>query len=84
VGADPFVILSDLAEFTHLVTTAKLADGVPRGQALSDLEKAKAEEFAELNSLKRVLEMGRERLRRLQPLNLLAMVHLLRNTVAGR
>ena len=27
VGADPFVILSDLAEFTHLVTTAKLADG---------------------------------------------------------
>jgi len=47
VGADPFVILSDLAEFTHLVTTAKLADGVPRGQALSDLEKAKAEEFAE-------------------------------------
>ena len=52
VGADPFVILSDLAEFTHLVTTAKLADGVPRGQALSDLEKAKAEEFAENLSIR--------------------------------
>ena len=52
VGADPFVILSDLAVFTHLVTTAKLADGVPRGQALSDLEKAKAEEFAENLSIR--------------------------------
>lgn len=45
-GADPMVILADLADFTHLVTTAKLAGGVPAGQALSDLEKTKAEEFA--------------------------------------
>ncbi|MEP3524972.1 MAG: DNA polymerase III subunit gamma/tau [Hyphomicrobiales bacterium] len=46
IGADPLVVLTDLADFTHLVTTAKLADGVPNGQALSDLEKEKAEEFA--------------------------------------
>ena len=45
-GADPLVILSDLAEFTHLVTTAKLADGLPSAYALSDLEKTKAEDFA--------------------------------------
>ena len=46
IGADPLVVLADLADFTHLVTTAKLADGLPSGQALSDLEKEKAEEFA--------------------------------------
>lgn len=46
IGADPLVVLADLADFTHLVTTAKLADGVPSGQALSDLEKIKAEEFS--------------------------------------
>ena len=46
IGADPLVVLADLADFTHLTTTAKLAGGVPSGQALSDLEKAKAEEFA--------------------------------------
>lgn len=45
-GADPLIILSDLAEFTHLVTTAKIADGIPGGQALSELERTRAEAFA--------------------------------------
>ena len=46
IGSDPLVVLADLANFTHLVTTAKLSDGVPSEQALSDLEVTKAEEFA--------------------------------------
>jgi len=52
IGADPLVVLSDLAEFTHLVTTAKLAGMIPAGQALSDLERTKAEEFARALSIR--------------------------------
>ncbi|MEM8838481.1 MAG: DNA polymerase III subunit gamma/tau [Pseudomonadota bacterium] len=47
LGADPLVIMSDLAEFTHLVTVAKVSDGIPSNFAISNLERDRATAFAE-------------------------------------
>ncbi len=47
-GADPAVVLSDLAEFTHLVTRSKLVPDAVRGDpSLSEAEARRGAEFAE-------------------------------------
>jgi len=38
-GADPLVILQDMAELVHLLTRAKLVPDLPQGEALPELEK---------------------------------------------
>ncbi len=45
-GADPMVILSDLAEFTHLLTRLKVAPNVQDQGALSPREKERGSELA--------------------------------------
>ncbi|PCJ86368.1 MAG: DNA polymerase III subunit gamma/tau [Hyphomicrobiales bacterium] len=45
-GADPMVVLSDLAEFTHLLTRLKVAPGVQDQGALSPREKERGTELA--------------------------------------
>ncbi|MBA4781761.1 MAG: DNA polymerase III subunit gamma/tau [Rhizobiales bacterium] len=60
IGADPAVILADLADFTHLVTTAKVAGSVHANGALSEAERNKAAEFAaalSIRSLSRAWQM---------------------------
>ncbi|HMN86598.1 MAG TPA: DNA polymerase III subunit gamma/tau, partial [Bauldia sp.] len=46
VGADPAVVLEDLAAFTHLVTRLKLAPSAVEDDALTEEEKTRGAEFA--------------------------------------
>jgi DNA polymerase-3 subunit gamma/tau len=46
VGADPSVVLEDLAAFTHVVTRLKLAPGAVDDDALTEEEKTRGAEFA--------------------------------------
>ena len=52
VGADPVVVLEDLAAFTHLVTRLKLAPGAGEDETLSEAERDRGKEFAEKISLR--------------------------------
>jgi DNA polymerase-3 subunit gamma/tau len=45
-GADPAQVLSDLSEFTHVVTKLKLAPGAPGDAALTQEEQRRGTEFA--------------------------------------
>ena len=47
VGADPAVVLEDLAAFTHIVTRLKLAPSADDDEALTEEEKTRGTEFAE-------------------------------------
>ena len=47
VGADPAVVLEDLAAFTHLVTRLKLAPDAAADDGLTEEEKTRGTEFAE-------------------------------------
>ncbi|HET7714301.1 MAG TPA: DNA polymerase III subunit gamma/tau [Bauldia sp.] len=46
VGADPSIVLEDLAAFTHVVTRLKLAPGAVDDDALTEEEKTRGREFA--------------------------------------
>ena len=46
-GADPALILSDLASFTHLVTRLKLVPDAGKDPSLSEAERVRGAEFAE-------------------------------------
>ncbi len=46
VGADPGVVLTDLAEFAHLVTRIKVTPEAVKDAALSPVERARGAEFA--------------------------------------
>jgi DNA polymerase-3 subunit gamma/tau len=52
VGADPSVVLEDLAAFTHLVTRLKLAPASAADGALSEEERTRGTAFAEKISLR--------------------------------
>ena len=52
VGADPAVVLEDLAAFTHLVTRLKLAPSAADDEALTEEEKTRGKEFAGKLSLR--------------------------------
>ena len=45
-GADPAVILTDLAEFTHLVTRLKLVPDAAKDGSLSEIERRRGADFA--------------------------------------
>jgi DNA polymerase III subunit gamma/tau len=45
-GADPAQVLSELAEFTHVVTKLKLAPGAPKDASLTEEEQRRGTEFA--------------------------------------
>ncbi|TGD96921.1 DNA polymerase III subunit gamma/tau [Methylobacterium nonmethylotrophicum] len=52
-GADPGVVLSDLAEFTHLVTRLKLApDSARTDTSLSEVERVRGGDFADRLSVR--------------------------------
>jgi DNA polymerase-3 subunit gamma/tau len=46
IGADPAVILSDLAEFTHFVTRVKVVPAVADDVSLSEAERTRGRDFA--------------------------------------
>jgi DNA polymerase III subunit gamma/tau len=46
IGADPAVILSDLAEFTHFVTRVKIVPAVAEDVSLSEAERIRGRAFA--------------------------------------
>ena len=46
IGADPAVILSDLAEFTHFVTRVKVVPSVGEDVSLSEAERVRGRSFA--------------------------------------
>jgi DNA polymerase-3 subunit gamma/tau len=52
VGADPAVVLEDLAAFTHMVTRLKLAGSAEDDAALTEEEKTRGREFAGKVSLR--------------------------------
>jgi len=52
VGADPSVVLEDLAAFTHVVTRLKLAPAEVEDEALTEDEKSRGAEFAGKLSLR--------------------------------
>jgi len=52
VGADPAVVLEDLAAFTHLVTRLKLAEGAADDDALSEEERDRGKALAGKISLR--------------------------------
>jgi DNA polymerase III subunit gamma/tau len=51
-GADPAVILSDLASFTHLVTRRKLVPEAAKDPALTEAERSRGAEFATALSIR--------------------------------
>ncbi|MBW3609668.1 MAG: DNA polymerase III subunit gamma/tau, partial [Actinobacteria bacterium] len=51
-GADPAVVLSDLAEFTHYVTRLKLAPQAASHAAVSETERVRGAVFAEALSVR--------------------------------
>jgi DNA polymerase-3 subunit gamma/tau len=50
-GADPAQVLSELAEFTHLVTKLKLASSAPKDASLTEEEQRRGREFADKLSI---------------------------------
>ncbi len=46
IGADPAVVLSDLAEFTHFVTRVKIIPAVADDVSLSEAERTRGRDFA--------------------------------------
>jgi len=46
IGADPAVVLADLAEFTHFVTRVKVVPGVADDISLSEAERVRGRDFA--------------------------------------
>ena len=46
IGADPAVVLSDLAEFTHFVTRVKVVPAVADDVSLSEAERVRGRAFA--------------------------------------
>ena len=46
IGADPAVVLSDLAEFTHFVTRVKVIPSVAEDVSLSEAERVRGRDFA--------------------------------------
>ncbi len=52
VGADPAVVLEDLAAFTHLVTRLKLAPSAAEDEALTAEERNRGKDFADKLSLR--------------------------------
>ena len=51
-GADPAVVLSDLAEFTHFVTRVKIVPAVAEDLALAEAERKRGRGFAEKLSMR--------------------------------
>ncbi len=51
-GADPAVVLTDLAEFTHFVTRVKIVPAVADDPALIEVERARGRGFAEKLSMR--------------------------------
>jgi DNA polymerase-3 subunit gamma/tau len=51
-GADPAVVLSDLAGFTHLVTRVKIVPGVADDLSLAEVERKRGRGFAEKLSMR--------------------------------
>jgi DNA polymerase III subunit gamma/tau len=45
-GADPFVALTELAEFTHFVTRVKVVPAVAEDRSLAEIERRRARDFA--------------------------------------
>ncbi|MCC2112376.1 MAG: DNA polymerase III subunit gamma/tau, partial [Hyphomicrobiales bacterium] len=52
IGADPAVVLTDLAEFVHLVTRMKLAPALAEDRTLAEEERTRGREFAGRLSIK--------------------------------
>jgi DNA polymerase-3 subunit gamma/tau len=52
IGADPAVVLADLAEFTHFVTRAKIAPAVADDIAIGEAERTRAHAFATTLSIR--------------------------------
>src|SRR5664280_1899692 len=52
IGADPGVVLSDLAEFTHFVTRVKVVPSVADDVSLSEAERVRGRGFAEKLSMR--------------------------------
>ena len=52
IGADPAVVLGDLAEFTHFVTRMKVVPAVGDDASLSEAERVRGREFATQLSLR--------------------------------
>lgn len=51
-GADPVVVLTDLAEFTHLVTRLKLVPEAAKDPALTQVERIQGADFADKLSIR--------------------------------
>jgi len=51
-GAEPYVVLTDLADFIHLVTRLKYVPDTANDSALSEIEKTRGKEFAEKLSVR--------------------------------
>ncbi len=45
-GADPLVVLTDLAEFTHFVTRVKVVPAVAEDRSLAEIERKRGRDFA--------------------------------------
>ena len=59
-GANPTVVLTDLADFTHLVTRLKYVPSAAQDPSLSEIERVKGSEFAEtvaVTTLSRMWQM---------------------------
>ena len=59
-GANPVVVLTDLADFTHLVTRLKYVPDAANDPSLSEVERTKATEFAQgvaVTALSRIWQM---------------------------
>src|SRR6201989_1222656 len=52
IGAEPAVVLSDLAEFTHFVTRVKIVPAVADDPSLIEVERARGRAFAEKLSMR--------------------------------
>ena len=51
-GADPAVVIADLAEFTHLVTRIKIVPGVADDRSLTEAERVRGRAFAAALSMR--------------------------------
>jgi len=51
-GAEPYVVLTDLADFIHLVTRLKYVPDTANDSALSEIEKTRGKEFADALSVR--------------------------------
>ena len=76
VGADPIVVLSDLAEFVNFVTRVKIVPATADNVAYGETERVRTKEFAAKISMRVLSRMWQMLLKGITEVQTLSLIHI--------